>query len=152
MKTIKINYAAVFAVGFLLIALAIVIGWSNIQPALGSVTYGNDYLATSTAPSNVYGAQTALNMKLNAGNGPSQGSLGSVTILGANTGILNIWDATTTNINLRTNQTATSSLKLLASIPASASAQTYVFDAQYSVGLVYDVPLGIIPTTTITYR
>lgn len=115
--------------------------------ANGSVAFGNEYLSTSTAQSNVYGAQIAADIMIRNGTG----TLGSVVIEGANTGPMNFFDATTTNINARTGNKATSTI-LIASIPASTVAGTYTFDIQLQNGLVYDVPSGIVPTTTITYR
>lgn len=148
MEKTKINYFTIAAIGFLFLSFAIFLGWSNIQPVLGSTIQGNDYQATSTAPSNVYGAQNATTQTIKSG----QGALGSVIITGASTGVMNFYDATTTNINLRTGQKATSTI-LIASLPASLVAGTYIFDAEFTDGLTYDVfAAGALATTTITYR
>lgn len=114
------------------------------SPILGSVSVGNDYVATSTAANSVYGAVTANRL---VRTGP--GTLGSVIITGANTGIINFYNATTTVLTQRA--TATSTI-LLASIPASAAAGTYTFDVQFSDGLFIELVSGIMPTSTITYR
>lgn len=143
--TQRLNYS-LLAIGILL--LAVFIGWLGIRPAVGSVSVSNDYNATTTAPSNVYGAQNAQTSLIRTG----YGSFGSVIVTGANTGVMNFWDATTTNVNLRTGQVATSSLRLLASLPASVAAGTYTFDVLFTTGLIYDVFGGTIATTTITYR
>lgn len=148
MKTKIFNNLGLFGAALVLLAIVAFLGISNIKTASASVAFGNDYSATTTAPNLVYGAQTATDMLIHKG----QGSLGSVVITGANTGVMNFWDATTTNVSLRTGQIATSSLPLLASIPASAVAGTYTFDVQFGTGLIYDVPSGIIATTTITFR
>ena len=118
-----------------------------IQPTEASVSFGNEYQATSTAASAVYGARTETEGLLQTGFG----SLGSVVITGANTGTINLYNATTTNVDLRTGNVATSSI-LIASFPASTAAGTYVFDAQFTTGLIYSVVGGNVPTTTITWR
>lgn len=112
---------------------------------VGSVAAGgNEYQATSTAPNSVYGAFTSGARLLKTG----QGALGSVIITGAGAGVLNFYDATTTVISQRITSTST---VLIASIPASAAAGTYTFDAEFTDGLIVDIQ-GTMPTTTITYR
>lgn len=115
-------------------------------PALGSVAIANEYIATSTAASTAYGAFTS-SRSIKA----EPGAVGQVTITGANTGIVNFYNATTTNISLRTGQVATSTI-LIASFPASTAAGTYVLDAAFTVGLYVDLVSGNMPTSTITYR
>lgn len=109
------------------------------EKALASVQYGNDYNATTTAATAVYGSRTG-DVLLKTG----YGSLGSVVITGANTGAINLWDGTTT--------AAGHTQRLLATIPASTAAGTYTIDAVYSIGLLVDLVAGNMPTTTITYR
>lgn len=108
---------------------------------VGSVSISNEYHATTTSTGrfNVpYTLQTI------------SGTLGSVIITGAATGVINIYDATTTNASLRSADQATSSI-LIATFPASAAANTYTFDQIFTRGLIYDV-VGTMPTTTVTYR
>lgn len=112
---------------------------------VGSVVQGNEYIATSTAANSVYGASVTGSKLLKTG----QGALGSVVVTGANTGIINFYNATTTNASARI--TATSTI-LIASIPASLAAGTYVFDASFTDGLYIDLVGGNMPTTTVTYR
>jgi hypothetical protein len=115
-----------------------------------SVAVTNEYNATSTAGSSVFGAivvTTAAGTVVKTGNG----SLGSVIVTGANTGIVNIYDATTTNILARTRNTSTSSI-LITSLPASLAAGTYVFDINFDTALLLELNSGLMPTTTITYR
>lgn len=121
----------------------------SMQPwgVVGSVVQGNEYQATSTAANALYGARTDAEGLLKTG----YGSLAQVTITGANTGILNFYNATTSNVNLRTGNKATSTL-LIASFPASAAAGTYTFDATVSTGLLYVLEGGLMPTTTIMWR
>lgn len=140
-KTISLLTAAVFLLSALYIA------WLLPQLTAGSVIVGSEYNATSTAASSVYGAQTAGNKVLKTG----YGSLGSVVVTGANTGIINLYNATTTNVNLRVPGTPTSTI-LIASIPASMAAGTYTFDATFNHGLLLDLVSGAMPTTTITWR
>ncbi len=125
------------------LALAYVL---SVQQAHGSTpSEASDYIATSTAANGSAGAFTSSRaLKFNTG------SFGSYVITGANTGIVNFYDATTTNVLLRTNNTATSSI-LLASFPASATVGTYVIDAALKYGLYVEIT-GSAPTSTISYR
>lgn len=118
----------------------------NVRPALGSTITGQDYIATTTAPTNLYGSTISGDTLIKAG----QGSLGSLIVTGANTGIINMYDATTTDITKR-GGVATSTIHL-ASIPASMATGVYVFDVQFTRGLYLDYDSGNMPTTTITYR
>lgn len=112
-----------------------------------SVAQGSEYQATTTAANSVYGARTVGGL-IKTG----RGMLGSVVITGANTGIINVYDATTTDVNLRTGNLATTSIHI-ASLPASLVAGTYVFDTAFSHGLYFDlVAGGSMPTSTVTYR
>lgn len=146
MKVNVLSYS-VLAVGFLLLATLVFSGSLKQESLFGSVGVSNEYQSTSTAPSTLFGAQTAQSKIIKTG----QGALGSVIITGANTGVINFYNATTTDINLRTGQVATSSI-LIASIPASTVAGTYTLDVQFTTGLIYDLYGGLMPTTTITYR
>ena len=105
--------------------------------SLGSITEGQEYNATSTS-SNGAGLPARSVIKT------SPGALGSVVITGATTGIINFFDATSTN---HANHATTT----IASIPASAAAGTYTFDVAFSRGLLVEVT-GVAPTSTITWR
>lgn len=135
-----------YGFGLFLIALALVL-LQRPQPAVGSIIQGFEYTATSTAGSSVYGATVTGSRVLTS----RAGSLGSVIITGANTGVFNLYNATTSNVNLRTNQTPTSTI-LLASFPTNATAGTYTFDMEYGYGLYVDLISGVMPTSTITFR
>jgi len=115
--------------------------------SVGSVAQYNDYMATSTAANSVYGAGITDDQLVKTGFG----ALGSVVVTGANTGVVNFYNATTSDITLRTNQTPTTTI-LIASMPASIAVGTYVFDATFTDGLLIELETGIMPTTTITYR
>lgn len=147
MDTMKTSSITVGVVGAVALMLGIFLGaFFRSENAIASVAYGNDYIATTTAASAAYGSQTG-DVLLKTG----YGSIGSVVITGANTGVVNILNATTTNISLRTGNTATSSI-VLATFPASAAAGTYTLDAVFTAGLLVDLNGGNMPTTTITYR
>lgn len=145
-------------IGGILVAIALVLSNllgqletlkdSSPNVALGSVTVGNEYLATSTAASDVYGA-----FKTDALVKSGSGTFGSLVVTGANTGVLNIYDATTTVVGAggRAAAKATSTI-LIASIPASMAVGTYTFDVAFKDGLLFDLISGLMPTTTITYR
>jgi len=114
-------------------------------PTFGSQVVGSDYNATSTK--NFDGTElTNLTVLKNRGGG----SLAQVTITGAGAGVLYFWDATTTDINKRQSNQASSTI-LIGTIPASAAAGTYTFDAQLLRGLIYE-EVGTAPTSTIMYR
>lgn len=122
-----------------LLMFAIFDGQSKI--ASGSVTDGQGYMGTTTSTGTFTSPSTVRT---------GAGIFGSVVITGAATGIVNIYDATTTNISLRAASKATSTL-VLATFPASAAAGTYTFDRNFNDGLIIDV-IGTSPTTTVTWK
>lgn len=130
---------------FLTLAALILVVTKDAKIATGSTFVGNDYYATSTR--GFTGTPLTNLTVLRIGNG----SLARVTITGANTGIIRLWNATTTNVNLRTNNVASSSLQMI-EIPASAAANTYDFDAVFSTGILYELVSGLAPTSTIMVR
>lgn len=136
---------------FLVFALVAVFGvlfTSQLtRKADASVVTGSEYYATTTAASAVYGSTISASRAIKNG----YGSIGSVVITGAAAGVINIYDATTTDVSKRTGNTATSSI-LLVSLPASLAAGTYTFDLTFNSGLYVDLIVGTMPTSTITYR
>ncbi len=130
-----------------ILSVLFLIATYRTPPAYGSVPITDEYMSTSTAANSAYGA-TVTGAKV-IKYGP--GAFGSYIITGANTGIINFYDATTSNVNARTGQKATSTI-LLASFPASTVAGTYTFDAALTAGLYVDVVSGIMATGTVTYR
>lgn len=118
---------------------------------LGSVTVGNGYQSTTTptvadrtnlCPAGFTASSTV-------------GVLGSVVIMGENTGELIIYDATTTD-NTKRVSAATSSL-VLAQVPqikgvTATTTGTFTFDSIFTRGLLVDHTGNNTPTTTITYR
>lgn len=142
------NYKNILAVAFLAIVIGVLsVAMQQPRGALGSIYPGGEYLATSTAASNVYGATITGDKLIKTGTG----ALGSVIITGANTGIVNFYNATTSNVSARTGNVATSTI-LLASFPASAAAGTYTFDIEYTTGLLVELETGLMATSTIVYR
>lgn len=133
LQTILLTLAITFTV------FAIVLISRPQTVSFGSVNRGNEY--TSTTTRNFSG--TALTTRVLT---TDPGALGSITITGANTGIIRIYDATTTGAH---SDHATTTL---AEIPASAAAGTYVFDVISTRGLVFEVVSGLAPTSTISYR
>ena len=115
--------------------------------SLGSVSVTSEYTSTSTALDAVYGAQTSTEFLIKSG----RGTFGSFVITGADTGVVNFYDATTTDVTARAASKATSTL-LLASFPESTVAGTYVLDVIFKDGLLMFVEQGNMPTTTITWR
>lgn len=143
-----LNYKNILAVAFLLIAVTLaMLVLQTPQNAYGSIRVGDELFATSTAANAVYGATITGDTLIKTGTG----ALGSVIITGANTGIINFYNATTSNVSARTGNTATSTI-LLASFPASAAAGTYTFDVVYTTGLLVELESGLMATSTITYR
>lgn len=106
-----------------------------------SVVVGNEYNATTT-----YSGKTPAVVRLKSGFG----TLGSVVITGDNTGQIFLYNATTSNINLRAPSKATSTLEL-AVIPASTPEGTYTYDVSFSDGLLL-VTTNAAASSTITYR
>ena len=146
MKTIQNTLTITLAIA--IIAFAVI--WVGIQTSMvqGSVSVTDEYQATSTAASDVYGGFTG-----DAVVKTGQGTFGSLVITGANTGVLNIYDATTTVVGAggRAASKATSTI-LIASFPASTAAGVYTFDVAFKDGLLFDLISGSMPTTTVTYR
>jgi hypothetical protein len=144
------NYKILLAVAILIvIGVLVMVQKPSLNP-LGSVSVGNAYLATSTRNFNG-AALTNLTRLKGSGNECVGGELSRVTITGANTGIIYFWDATTTNVNLRSSSQASSTI-FIGSIPASAAANSYDFDADLKCGLIYELTTGLAPTSTIMYR
>ncbi len=130
--------------------IGIVVGsvWFRADPSFGSVPATEEFIATTTgSATSAYGNTITNDVKIKTG----PGAFGSVVITGANTGIFNIYNATTSDVTKRTGNRATTTI-LLASFPASVAAGTYTFDARIDQGLWLELEAGIMPTTTITYR
>lgn len=137
---------------FLVGAVALLLGFTSVpaylyftqpDPELGSVVTGSDYQATTTYAGH-NDADGVILLKT------GQGSLGSVVITGANTGLMSLYNATTSNPAARAATKASSTI-LLADFPAGAATTTYIFDVEFTDGLLLVVS-GNEATSTITWR
>lgn len=134
-------------IGTALACLLLIVGlyFQKTEQVEGSAMQGQDYMATSTRGFNGV-AQTNLTV-IKSGSG----SLNRITVTGADTAVVYLWDATTTNANLRAASMASTSI-FLASLPASLVAGTYEFDVEFKNGLLYQIASGSAATSTIIYR
>lgn len=136
----------------LMVAGALVIGVLIAQifqnPDKVKASVDNDssgYQSTSTPKAVNYAAGTA---QLKTGNG----IFGSMIFSGAPKGArVTFYDATTTNVNLRTGNRATSSIIIAEFDAGQATSTTYVFDTQFSVGLLMETS-GNPSTSTPTWK
>ena len=114
-----------------------------ISNDLGSVQRGGEYYSTTTRA-----VFNDTNQQIVTG----KGTLGSVIITGSAGMGFNLYDATTTKEELRTI-TATTSLSLLATFEEAQTVGVYVYDTNFTDGLMVDwnTTTGI-ATTTITYK
>lgn len=129
-----------FGITLTIFALVLVATRNQTKIVDASVAFGNDYHSTTTVVAITGGALPRYSL-LQLG----PGTFGSLVITGANTGIINVYDGTTTS-NHSDSATTT-----IATFPASAGTGTYTFDAQYYKGLIVEI-IGVAPTSTITYR
>lgn len=125
-----------FALGFMFVTM------KTPKIAEGSVSYASEYHSTTTRT-----AIAGVVMQSYTALGICGSSLGSIVVTGANTGIINLYDSTTTAAH---SDYATSTLAV---IPASMTAGTYTFDVALTHGgVVFELVSGLMPTTTITCR
>lgn len=139
--TTTINRVITLAIVAGLVLFAMVM---NSRMVSGSVNDSSASYQSTTTRTAVLGAALASPTTLSLGFG----TLGSVIITGAsgaNTGIINLYDATST---VQHSDYATTTL---ASFPAQAAAGTYVFDVEYKRGLVVEI-IGTVGTSTITWK
>ena len=159
MNAIQVTLAGVLVVLASILG-SLLVGLQHATPTtLGSVAVSNDYFATTTR--GALGAGDYLityDSTMSTSSLKRTGTFGSVvvTAAGSKTEIL-FWDATTTSTtgnNARSVDLPTSTLKLLGSLPPSATPGTYTFDVGYQYGILMVVSGSqtSIPTTTITWR
>lgn len=146
MSTSEKALLSIVALGIVVIIALMVIGKNEVAPSLGSVSQTGEYQSTTTDGS--------------WNNGPfyrvaktGQGTFGSVVITSATATVLNIYDATTTDITQRTGNLSTSTI-LLAKFGLSTAVGTYTFDSMFYRGLLIETTSGggLISSSTITYR
>ena len=143
------THTKIYLYGAIILAIsAMLLAMSYSATQVGaSVSETSEYMATTTAANSSYGAITT-SRAVKTGTG----TFGSFVITGANTGIINFYDATTTNVSLRTGNAASSTI-LIASFPASVAAGTYTFDVRFTNGLLVSIEgTALAATSTITYR
>lgn len=133
--------STLYAIASLALLLSAYLLVSQSFKVEASTIQGSDYNATTTF------AASAPNERLIK---TGSGSLGSVVITGKNTGLMTLYNATTSNVNLRTGNKATSTI-MLVDYPTNAPEGNYVFDIQFTDGLLLVTTTGV-ATSTITYR
>ena len=119
----------------------------NDSKALGSVTVGNEYQSTTTPLAgdlDLRGANDIVTLKVGTG------TLGQVVVTTSNVVAFQLYDATTSNVNLRMDQAATGTL-LLADFPKFTATSTYTFDLTFKRGLLL-VGSSTMATSTIMWR
>ena len=116
--------------------------------AVGSVAVGNEYLSTTTPTvadlTNLCPARAGMASS-------TTGVLSGVDITNYGTGSLQIYDATTSAITLRSADQATSTLLLWGMINGMATSSHPDLDIEFKRGLFIDTS-GTVGTSTITYR
>jgi len=132
-------------VGGAIVLLLVVVMGNNLSdsdlPVLGSVQQGSEYHSVA------FGDMAAgASGQLVTGHGV----LGSLVVTGANTGSIDVYNVTTTDIGLRAAALTTSTV-LIASFPASLAAGTYTLDINAYQGIFVEVT-GDAPTSTLTWR
>lgn len=137
MKPIKNVLPFAVALAFIIIAFSL---FTFQQQGKASITMGSEYMSTTTYALAV--SERILKT--------SFGSLGSVVITGDNTGLITLYNATTSDVTKRTGNKATSTITI-ADFPASSPEGTYTFDVEFTDGLLL-VTSGSEATSTITYR
>lgn len=135
---------------FALFLSSLVLLSSRKLPSFGSVGVGSEYNSTTTPQAGQINGTGGVVM-LTPATQTTNGSLASVTITGGpKSGTISLYDATTSNVNLRTGTLATSSIYLM-DIPAGAASTTFPCDCVYHTGLLL-VTTGSVATSTITFR
>lgn len=118
------------------------------QIALGSVPVGNQYVSTTTPTvvthTNLCPARVGMASS-------TTGVLGNVNITIQGTTGWTIWDATTTDVSLRSADQATSTIRLI-HFGAGTPAGSYQIDAEFKRGLVVDYSGANTASSTISYR
>lgn len=137
----KTNIMPAVILASAIVLLAFIVFFKQSTQVFGSTARGSEYQGTTTTQ----GSWLADGQLQSVG-----GTLGSVVVTGANTGIINIYDATTSSVLLRATSMSSSSI-LVATLPASIVAGTYTFDRSVYNGLLVNI-VGTVPSTTITYR
>lgn len=134
-------------------ALVLVTLYNNnkTQIVQAGVDRGSEYIATTTGQGGGFtGGVARVAYDLGDPNATIAGTLGSIYFATVTTAPVDIYDATTTDITLRTGNLATTSL-LLASFPSGTGTSTVALDVRYRYGVIA-VFKGTVSSTTITTR
>ena len=128
--------------------LGLVATYHTVPPlSFGSVAQTSEYNATTTSTYSPFPSITLLTSSTTR----QTGTFGSfIQTAAGSSGAINVYDATTTNVNLRLGNVPTSTI-LMASLPIAAAAGTYTYDAVFKTGLLVVVE-GTAGTTTMTWR
>ena len=124
----------------ILVALIALLGGYQGSQILGDSSADANY-ATTTSTGRF--PTTAL---LRSGSGVFTG----VTITGAAAGVMEFYNATTSDVTKRASSLSSSTI-LIASFPASAAAGNYLFNTPFSTGLFVAIT-GTMPTSTILHK
>lgn len=136
-------------VGVLLATTAWAFLFTNTFKADASVVVGNEYTISTTTRSFAGVAMNNL-QNLTGTTTAKTGVFGSFLITGANTGVIYLWDATTSDVTQRAPSMSSSTI-LLATFPASAAAQSYPLEVAFKRGVLVE-SVGSIATGTMLYR
>lgn len=131
-----------------IVLTAVLLAW-NSNRALGSVdSESGGYYSTSTTLAVGHAAGWRV---LTSTSTPRSGIFGSIVVTGGpKAGNIQIYDATTTDVNKRTGNVSSSTI-LLADLPSGTASTTYVFDSTYKTGLIV-VTSALPATSTITWK
>lgn len=127
--------------GLIVLLICVVLNQSN-QFVKASVEQGHEYHATTTGAA--FFSATGISKVIQS----YPGAFGSFIVGSTGTGIVTIYDATTSNALLRTN-TATTTLGV---IDTSKAVGTYTFDVIAQFGILAETNNLAIGSTTITTR
>ena len=156
MTTIQKHIISFLIAGALTIGLMVgLLLFREFKPVYGSVSNMTDGYYSTTTPYagqiNGTGGVVLLKGSTTVGVGNFPGLLGSVVVTGGpKAGTIALYDATTSNVNLRTGGTSSSTI-LIAEFPAGVASSTYVFDVNFNTGLLL-VTTGSVSTSTITWK
>jgi len=123
---------------FLLIALGFTLIFRPEAVNLSGVSFGSEYQSTTTSAT--FAVAPAFKLLVDG-----SGTLGSLIVTTTGTGVINIYDATTTTNGAIYGTTT------LAKLTTSA-AGTYTFDTVFNTGLLVETVGTNTGSTTITYR
>lgn len=142
----KKEHKIIIGIGIVSLAMLFVLVFKQSEPVQGSIVDGQAYYSTTTVSGFAFGKTIK-----GATTTGASGTLGSVIIASSTVGTFALYDATTTNVNLRTGNKATSTITL-ASFGASSANGTYTFDTVFNTGLLLDAGTGFNGSFTVTYR